>query len=319
VIAGDSLRYSSTHRVSKLDDGTYQSVVARCERVDAKAAAGGWLEAAVGGAGGRGAGGDADGGEPPLKVNAKQIRAEQALLNDLEFEWVRQFWVQGALHAKNHGWWHEPVRDLTGRWCALERRMARQLATLRRAADPATHVHSRAACGVATAAFDVMLEAVTERKKRRDAWAERLRAKAYRVLAPEHQPVEPVPGMGAADSAVGWELDGLARDVARARARFVQLLRAGGVEGGAAAAGAPAATAAGAGAGADAMKKKKKKLKQKKANGKPAVGGAPAAGKGGASNWAAMQALLKGGGSKRPAIAGGGGGATHRAKKGRKS
>jgi FTO C-terminal domain len=54
----------------------------------------------------------------------------QALLSELEFEWLRQWWVQGRAHADAHGWWAEPIQRLTAHWAALEDRTATVLVLL---------------------------------------------------------------------------------------------------------------------------------------------------------------------------------------------
>ena len=43
---------------------------------------------------------------------AKHLRADQLLLGELEFEWIRQFYVQGARHHALHKWWHAPIQVL---------------------------------------------------------------------------------------------------------------------------------------------------------------------------------------------------------------
>jgi alpha-ketoglutarate-dependent dioxygenase FTO len=32
--------------------------------------------------------------------------------NEIEFEWIRQFYIQGAKHYRLHEWWHEPMQTL---------------------------------------------------------------------------------------------------------------------------------------------------------------------------------------------------------------
>ena len=72
VLTGASKRYASTHRVSKRDGHTLDSVLARAARV---------LQ--VGAQQGN------------KSKTLRQIRAEFLCLNEIEFEWLRQFFVQG--------------------------------------------------------------------------------------------------------------------------------------------------------------------------------------------------------------------------------
>lgn len=59
-----------------------------------------------------------------------QVRAEQALLAELESEWLNQFWVQGRRHAALHPWWRGPMALLLATWRELERRTSATVHTL---------------------------------------------------------------------------------------------------------------------------------------------------------------------------------------------
>jgi hypothetical protein len=72
VLTGSSHRVASTHRVAKRDGHTVASVLARVSRV---------LQAAAQ----RGA----------KAKTLRQVRAEFLCLNEVEFEWLRQFFIQG--------------------------------------------------------------------------------------------------------------------------------------------------------------------------------------------------------------------------------
>ena len=102
VLAGSALRYASTHRVSRTDGHSYDSIVELCRSVLQRAS----------GAKGRG---------------AKQWRSEQQLTDTLEFEWLRQYYVQGAAHHTLHTWWHAPMAQLASFWSQLEARTAAAL------------------------------------------------------------------------------------------------------------------------------------------------------------------------------------------------
>lgn len=45
-----------------------------------------------------------------LQFLGKNIRMEQLLMNEIEFEWLRQFYIQGEKHRQLHAWWHQPMQ-----------------------------------------------------------------------------------------------------------------------------------------------------------------------------------------------------------------
>lgn len=95
LLAGKTDRYSSTHRVSRTDGHTYNSIKQKCS-------------AALQGS----------------SQSAKQIRTEQLSLSEVEFEWIRQYYVQGSAHHESQIWWHEPMQSLISMWVRLEQRTA---------------------------------------------------------------------------------------------------------------------------------------------------------------------------------------------------
>ena len=62
---------------------------------------------------------------------------------DLEFEWVRQFFIQGQRHWDLHGWWHGPMGDLLDLWAKLEAATASALTMLQAAAQAQPQVPGR--------------------------------------------------------------------------------------------------------------------------------------------------------------------------------
>lgn len=45
-----------------------------------------------------------------LQFLGKNIRMEQLMMNEIEFEWLRQFYIQGDKHRQLHVWWHQPMQ-----------------------------------------------------------------------------------------------------------------------------------------------------------------------------------------------------------------
>ncbi|CAM9413769.1 unnamed protein product [Ectocarpus fasciculatus] len=189
VVSGSStLRYSSTHRVADTDGNTFSHVQQRCEQ----ALAGGGATAAAGG--------------DDQILNLAQVRAEQALLTELESEWLNQFWVQGRRHASLHPWWRGPMALVLATWRELERRTAltvQRLMSLRgggggEGVGPGAGGRAAAAAAAAVAepaaiakAFETVLRALEERRESRSRWEARFADPAYRSLASDLAPVVP--------------------------------------------------------------------------------------------------------------------------------
>jgi hypothetical protein len=128
------VRYSSTHRVALEDGHSFSSVRQRC--VAAIAAAGVPLgvtaddaDAEAGAAGATGASSAPAASAPSAASSttasawstarigsAAQWQEEQSCLSELEFDWIRQWYVQGAAHRDEHGWWGPRIAKLEALW-----------------------------------------------------------------------------------------------------------------------------------------------------------------------------------------------------------
>lgn len=152
VLSGATqLRYSSTHRVAR--GQTWQSIKERCESIVES------LEPAV-----------------SARQRAKQLRARQQLWTELEFEWIRQWYIQGAQHAELHPYWHGPLKYLEQCWNSLN------TATL--------IVLNDIISGVAEEdLYDIMIESYQERIALREKWDLRLRDPLYATLDAESKPM----------------------------------------------------------------------------------------------------------------------------------
>ena len=92
VLAGQTERYASTHRVSREHGHTYSYIRDKCQSALNEGGA----------------------------ATAKVIRSQQLCLQELEFEWIRQFYIQGRRHHDLHVWWHGPMTELIRLWTQLE-------------------------------------------------------------------------------------------------------------------------------------------------------------------------------------------------------
>jgi predicted PurR-regulated permease PerM len=56
------------------------------------------------------------------------------MLQEIEFEWINQFYVQGTRYHAIHSWWNEPMRQLVEYWIELNKRTLSVMAILKLAA-----------------------------------------------------------------------------------------------------------------------------------------------------------------------------------------
>jgi len=181
VLAGESHRYASTHRVSRREGHTFSSIQARCT-------------SALQGHG----------------FGAKQVRAEQLALLEVEFEWIRQFYIQGKRHYELHGYWQSKLQDLLGLFEQLETRTLLTMTTLGDAAaglgrpnkssngsdaelsrkdrKALSKRHKRAST-VEEKSFDELISALTDRHTKRSGWLAREKDPAFKGAPPECRPM----------------------------------------------------------------------------------------------------------------------------------
>eukprot|EP00606_Chrysophyceae_sp_TOSAG23-5_P000243 GSChrysophyteH2.ASY1.ANO1.29.1 assembled CDS len=190
VLAGNTDRYASTHRVGRLEGHTFDSIKSR-------------TQAAL--RGGRGG------------ASSKQIKSDLYLQAEVEFEWIRQFYVQGQAHYDRHIWWHEPMQVLLGLWGELEGRIRRHTQTLYDAGgqlqadqnelqsqsqDSSTPEYKQKRKQVKKrservgrimsdiAAFDVLHDGLKERKEKRHGWRDREHDNAVKTMPTECRPLK---------------------------------------------------------------------------------------------------------------------------------
>jgi len=143
VLAGESCtRYTSTHRVGLTDGHTFESIKRRC-----------------------------------LSSLEKGSPHEQATaLAEVEFEWIRQFYVQGERHRAAHKWWWGAMKELEALWSRLNAAVVSQLDSLIAAPE---------ATGVILDAMTIAKGDGTKRHKLRMAWASRYEDKVWMKIGEE--------------------------------------------------------------------------------------------------------------------------------------
>lgn len=199
VLASDTpntVRHSSTHRVAREEGGCWAYLHDKVANILGAEVAGAEDPQDAGdGAGGGDAARASEGEVAALLSNIKQIKAEQELESELENEWLRQWWIQGALNAQQLRWWHRPIERMRAWHALLEARTLAVVKALARAARSGTGAAPKehiAACGVLATALE-------SRALKRAAWREREGAVQWKAMPSEARPTAcPLPGEGNA-------------------------------------------------------------------------------------------------------------------------
>ncbi|KAK3528198.1 hypothetical protein QTP86_023981, partial [Hemibagrus guttatus] len=104
VLAGDTARFSSTHRVAQCITGTLEYIQKRCSEA---------LENLHT---------DPETGAKSLRsLLLSTLQHIEDIHNEVEFEWLRQYWFQGRRYARFCSWWNKPMERLETDWKQMER------------------------------------------------------------------------------------------------------------------------------------------------------------------------------------------------------
>uniref|UniRef100_A0A7M4E5E0 Alpha-ketoglutarate-dependent dioxygenase FTO n=1 Tax=Crocodylus porosus TaxID=8502 RepID=A0A7M4E5E0_CROPO len=103
VLAGWPPRFSSTHRVAECSRGTLEYIFRQCETALQN------LQA------------ESESVALSLKsLEVTIVKEVEGIHNEVEFEWLRQFWFQGKRYRKCTDWWFEPMAKLEEFWKKME-------------------------------------------------------------------------------------------------------------------------------------------------------------------------------------------------------
>uniref|UniRef100_A0A8D0NHZ4 Alpha-ketoglutarate-dependent dioxygenase FTO n=1 Tax=Sus scrofa TaxID=9823 RepID=A0A8D0NHZ4_PIG len=103
VLAGLPPRFSSTHRVAECSTGTLDYILQRCQLALQNVRD------------------EAESGEVSLKsLEPAVLKQGEEIHNEVEFEWLRQFWFQGNRYKKCTDWWCQPMTQLEELWKKME-------------------------------------------------------------------------------------------------------------------------------------------------------------------------------------------------------
>uniref|UniRef100_A0A8C5PKD8 Alpha-ketoglutarate-dependent dioxygenase FTO n=1 Tax=Leptobrachium leishanense TaxID=445787 RepID=A0A8C5PKD8_9ANUR len=103
VLSGSQPRFSSTHRVAECSKGTLQYIQSRCRTA---------LENLFI---------NPNNGKAELKsLEAMVLTQAEEIHNEVEFEWLRQYWFQGKRYLKFSNFWTVPMVELEDHWKQME-------------------------------------------------------------------------------------------------------------------------------------------------------------------------------------------------------
>ena len=113
----------------------------------------------------------------PTRFMSDSYATEKQLLwTEIEFEWIRQWYIQGARHARLHPYWHDPLKFLENCWSKLK--------------DDTTVILNELKSGSADEnMYDVMIESHLERFQLREKWELRLCDPIYAGMESDSKPI----------------------------------------------------------------------------------------------------------------------------------
>ncbi|XP_049720150.1 alpha-ketoglutarate-dependent dioxygenase FTO isoform X3 [Elephas maximus indicus] len=162
VLAGSQPRFSSTHRVAECSTGTLDYIFQRCQLALQN------LRDAV------------DDGDVSLKsLEPTVLKQGEEIHNEVEFEWLRQFWFQGSRYKKCTDWWCQPMTQLEGLWKKMEGVTNAVLREVRKEGLPVKQRKE-----ILTA----ILASLSTRQNLRREWQARCQSRIARTLSVDQKP-----------------------------------------------------------------------------------------------------------------------------------
>lgn len=164
VLAGDKARFSSTHRVAQCITGTLEYIQKRCSEA---------LENLHT---------DPETGAKSLRsLLLSTLQHIEDIHNEVEFEWLRQYWFQGRRYARFCSWWSKPMERLETDWKQMERMTELLLAVVE---DENNVQEDRQEMA------ETLLNALSDRQQHRQTWRDRCQSSLAQTLPPEESPVD---------------------------------------------------------------------------------------------------------------------------------
>ncbi|XP_068811701.1 alpha-ketoglutarate-dependent dioxygenase FTO isoform X1 [Struthio camelus] len=147
VLAGFLPRFSSTHRVADCSRGTLDYIFGQCELALQNLQAGS--------------------DSIPLSLKSLEVavvKQVEETHNEVEFEWLRQFWFQGKRYLKCTDWWLKPMARLEEFWRKMEVMTSLVLSEVGKEDQTVEQRNETISC---------LLLVLTERQKLRKEWTAR--------------------------------------------------------------------------------------------------------------------------------------------------
>nr|XP_005997313.1 PREDICTED: alpha-ketoglutarate-dependent dioxygenase FTO [Latimeria chalumnae] len=162
VLAGLQPRFSSTHRVAECSTGTLNYIFGRCQialnnlRKDPSS---GTLSLA--------------------SFDLPVLKQTEEIHNEVEFEWLRQFWFQGKRYGICSDWWYEPMAKMEDLWREMEIMTNLALCEVRNEEWPVEEKQELINC---------LLTLLMERQELRKDWVARCNSRLALSLPSDQQP-----------------------------------------------------------------------------------------------------------------------------------
>ncbi|KAM6409190.1 alpha-ketoglutarate-dependent dioxygenase FTO [Rhynochetos jubatus] len=162
VLAGFSPRFSSTHRVADCSRGTLEYIFGQCELALQN------LQT------------DSDSEALSLKsLETAVVKQAEEIHNEVEFEWLRQFWFQGKRYLKCTDWWLKPMAKLQEFWRKMEIMTSVVLSEFGKEEQIEEQRNETISC---------FLQVLTERQRLRKEWRVRCQSEAAESLPEDQKP-----------------------------------------------------------------------------------------------------------------------------------
>ncbi|KAM9861266.1 alpha-ketoglutarate-dependent dioxygenase FTO isoform 1-T1 [Aulostomus maculatus] len=153
VLAGDTARFSSTHRVAECSSGTLTYIQSQCQEalsnlhIDPET-----------------------GAHSLLALRPATLQHCEEIHNEVEFEWLRQYWFQGQRYTRFCSWWTRPMEQLEKDWKLMETMTMLFLAKVEEEGQSGEGRRDMA---------ETLLSALTDRHQQRQTWRDRLRPHSW--------------------------------------------------------------------------------------------------------------------------------------------
>ncbi|TDH17329.1 hypothetical protein EPR50_G00007290 [Perca flavescens] len=164
VLAGETTRFSSTHRVAECSSGTLTYIQSRCQEALSNLHT------------------DPEtGSHSLLALLPTTLQYCEEIHNEVEFEWLRQYWFQGQRFARFCSWWTGPMEQLEKDWKLMETMTMLFLATVEEEGQEGEGRREMA---------ETLLSSLTDRHQQRQTWRDRCHSSLAQTLPPEEAPVD---------------------------------------------------------------------------------------------------------------------------------